>query len=581
MSREGIEYIASIDGRLDINNLKNRTYAVLKSSSFQNYWRFQSQGTLGNVQAINWSVTVPDVDTYMDRCPLFHITGTISFTGVSAGVGVPFLQMRGARTAPGVNPGTASLDTLRCDPIGNMFTSLNVQINGSANMTNLNLYNRILQRYQRSYEDIQDLSYSPNMGDYSTDYEDLFGFYLDPQGVYGDNQIDPRGAFTGVVLTSNTSTGVADTATVTFDITSPFELSPFAEMRGKGEPVCLKNISTFVVNATLGGRGNGPLGGIFASLWSHNNLNAASGTITATNVSFSSAEILMHYMSPPLGQPLPDLVAYSWSKPTLYQQSAPAIAPGASLTTTSQTIQLDTVPARVYIWGDQVDSLMDATQTDCTPLTIPNISIRYGTQSNLLADMTPQDLWSMSRANGVNVTWNQWNGTLSPQTGHVTGTGAWLCIMPGINFPLPNSACPGLGIRQTMQITATLQNYSSKNVPQSTLNVLVVEEGCMTINGQLVQFSVAMVEGKDIAATQNMEPITHVPSKIVLGGSFWSEIRNFLGKVARPLFNVAKNYLPAPAGQVGEAVLQAYGKGGIGRSRGGAIMTPGQMHLLM
>ena len=508
------------------------------------------------------------------------MTGTINFTGVSAGAGIPLLQMRGAQTSPGVNAGTASLDALRCDPLNNLFNTFSVSLNGNTNTTNLNLYNRILQRYQRTYEDIQDLSYAPTYPDFSTDYEDLFEQYLDPLGVFGNNQVDQRGAFAGTLLTSNTSTGVADTATVQFNITAPFELSPFCEMRGKGEPVSLKGITNFVVNMTLGGRGSSPIGGAFGSMWSHNNLNALSGTITAGTVSFSSATILMHFMSPPLGQPLPDLVRYSWTLPTLYQQTTPGVVSGATTTQNSQTLQLTTIPPRIYVWMDKADYLMDATQTDTTPFTITRVAVRWDTQSNLLADMTAQDLWAMSRANGCNITWNQWVGTKSAQTGNITGCGSILCIMPGIDFSLPNASCPGQEGKHTMQITVTATNFSSNNVVQATVNVLVCDEGCLTIQDRLVQYSTAMVTDADVASTQNMAPITHMPSKTVLGGSFWSDIKNFLGKVARPVFDATRSYLPAPVAQVGNAVLEAYGRGMPGRTRGGAILSPNQLQML-
>lgn len=583
MSRSGINYVASIDPRLDINNIKNKSYACLRSSSNQNWWVFPSTGTLGSVSSINHSVTVPSTNTYIDRCPLYHLTGTITVTGVSAGAGIPLLQMRGVRTSPGVNPGTTNLDCLRCDALNNLFNNFSVSLNGNTNATPLNLYNRLLQRFERDYADEQDLSYSPMYPDYSFEYEDLFGTYLNPQGAYGDNQLDPRNAFTGLLLTSNTSTGVADTATLQFDITSPFELSPFALGRGKFEPVCLKGITNFVVNAVIGGRGSQPLSGAFGSMWSHNNNNAASGTLTSGIVGFSSAEVLMHYMSPPMGQELPDKVDYSFILPTIYQQQVPGVLAGATAQQNSQTLQLDTVPPKFYVWVDKSDFLMDATQTDTTPFRINSISIRWDTVSSLLNDMTPQDLWSMSRRNGCNVTWNQWNGVVAPQTGNVTGTGSYLCIRPGIDFVLPDGQCPGLEGKHTMQVTVNYTNISSSNVASVSVNVLVCDEGVMSISGTQVQFNTRMVTYDDIASTIGQVPISHMSSKGVIGAGFWGDLTNFLGKIARPVFEAVKPFIPPQYGAVaalGDAALKATGRGMPGRRRGGAMLTGPEMAML-
>lgn len=580
MSREGLEFVKSIDGRLDINNLKNRTFACLESATAQNYIVYPSTGVLGNVSQINFNCPVTDLNTYIDRVPLINIRGTITVTGVSAGAGIPLLQMPGVNTGgSGADPGNIALDGLRCSPLSQLFTTFGVTLNGSQNSTNLGLYSRVIQRFERNDWDIQSLSMSPTMPDYSLEYQDLVGTSLNPLAPYGTNtSVDPRGAFSGLTLLTNTSTGVADSATLEFDLTEPFWISPFSEIRGKGEPVCLKGITNFLVSLTTGGRGNSPIAGAFGSMFSHNNDNPNSGTLTSGTVSFSAANILMHFMEAPLGQQLPDLVNYSWVRPSLYQQSCPGVLNGGVMSQNSQTLQLDTIPQKILFWVDEADYLFDCTRTDTTPFRIDNISVRWDTSSNMLADCQPQDIWQLARASGFNGSWNQWNGCISQVTGRRTGTGSWGCIRPGIDFPLMKGQCPGQNGKHTFQIRINATNISSRNLAAVNVNVLVIEEGVMTINGTQVSYSSAIVEASDVKSVEDMVPVTHVPSKSILGGSFWSDVKNFLGSVARPLHNVAKKFLPGAVTDIADIALTAAGKGmGPGRYRGGAMLTGPQL----
>lgn len=580
---QGLQFVSSIDSKMDINNLHNKTYAVLRSTPRANFWQFPSVGVLGSVSMINWNATVPDVETYLNRRCYVQVGFDITFTGVSAGAGLTLLQCAGYAAAAGITAGntSATTDSLRCLPLSQLFQTFTVTINNNAITQPIGLYSRIFQRFQRTYEDQNlDLSMSPAAPDQSFQYSDLFGSYLNPQGIYGDNTYDQRGAFSGVQIIRNDSTGVADTAIARVYLVEPFWISPFAFDR-HDEPVSLIGIRNFNVSAICGGRGSGPLAGQAGSLWSHNNnIPGLSGTITNATVNFTSANLFLNFISPPEGYPLPQQIYYSWVNPSYYQQSTPNVAPGAQTAQNSQTIQLDTVPARMYVWMDKSDALTDMTQTDTYPFTINSISIRWDTVSNILADMTPQDIYQMSVRNGCNITWNQWSGVQTfPSFANApvaSGVGAIACINFGTDLPLPFGQCPGLAGRHTMQVRLTATNISTQAVVNASVNVLVVEEGVMYINNQSIQFSSGVVSSSDFKMTQSMRPISHMPSKNILGGAFWDDVLNFVKRAGPAVFRAVKSYLPPPAQAAGEAVLQAYGKGVVG----GAMIQQRQLGML-
>lgn len=568
---QGLNFISSIPPNVDVNNLHNKTYAVLRAIPRANFWQFPSVGVLGSVSQINWNATVPDVETYLNRRCYVQLGFDITFTGVSAGAGLTLLQCPGYAAAPGVTAGntSATADSLRCLPLSQLFQTFTVTINNNAITQPVGLYSRIFQRFQREFCDQNlDLSMSPAAPDQSFEYRDLFGSYLNPQGIYGSNTYDQRGAFSGVTIIRNDSTGVADTAIARVYLVEPFWISPFAFDR-HDEPVSLIGIRNFNVSAICGGRGGGPLAGQAGSLWSHAGfIPGLSGTITNATVNFTSANLFLNFISPPEGQSLPRSLYYSWVNPSYYQQSTPNVPANTSTSQNSQTIQLDTVPSRMYIWVDKADAQMDMTQTDTVPFFITNLAIRWDTTANILADMTPQDLYQMSVRNGYNVTWNQANGAqVFPSFAaapYRTGVGFIACINFGTDLPLPAGQCPGLAGRHTMQIRVTATNISNATVVNASVNVLVVEEGVMFINNQTIQFSSGVVSQGDVKMTEGMPPISHMPSKNILGGAFWNDVLNFVKTAGPSVFRALKSYLPPPVQAGGEAILQAYGRGMVG-----------------
>src|ERR1700742_208612 len=578
--RDAIQFVSSIDPRIDINNLHNKMYAILKSGNRANYWQFPIQGTPGAATQLNWNTTVPDESTYVNRRCYVNLTGTITFQGASAGAGQTLLQCRGYNAAAGVSVGNANFDALRCLPLSQLFQNFNVTLNNNAITQNLGLYSRIFQRFQRTYKDQNlDLSMSPASPDMSLEYSDLFGSYLDPFNVYGTQQYDPRGAFTGITVTSNTSLGANDTATVTFNITEPFWLSPFAWDQN-GEPVSLQGIRNFNVSAQLGGRGNSAIAGAAGSMWSHSTAVGA-GTITGAQVAITSGSLFLSYISPPPDQFLPRNSYYSWVNPTYYQQTVGGANAGVQIRQNSQTIQLDSVPARMYIWVEKADFLQDMTKTDTTGFRIDNIAIRWDTVASILNDATSQDLYQMSVRNGCNITWNQWNGCRvpDPSTPGATlpsGLGSILCCNFGLDIPLVDGQAPGVTGKHTLQVTVTATNITGGNIPTASVNILICEEGVMNINNGNIQFSTGIVTTADYKSVDQMVPISHMPSKNILGGAFWDDVKAFISRAGPGVFRAIKSVLPGVVQNAGEAVLQAYGKG-LGRVKGGAMLTGPQL----
>ncbi len=563
-----LDFVSVIDPRVDINNLRNKQYGIYRGGSQNTYKQFISN-TFDDSQ-ISWVATPPSQGTYISRRMNITMQFQLTFTGTSAGAGIPLLQASGLPAAPGVNPGTAQFDAPRAYPLSEAFKTLAIQMNNDNISTNLGSYSRILQRFARE-KDEEDKEYSmtPSMPDKSQSYNDLFGFPLNPLGSYGDNTAQcPRGGFSGALITRNDSTGApGDVATVLLTVTEPAWLSPWAFGRNQ-EEVSFIQVQNINVQATLGGRGNGVLTGLASALWSHAPMGSV---LTAANATVLSGSLLFNYISPDLTQQLPREVMYSYFEPTLYPTgSNVVIAPGGSTTLVMNNVQLNAVPNRMYIWASVRDQDVNITSTN-NYFSISNVNITYNNQDGILSNMVQPDLYMMYLRNGGNMSFEQWS----------TYIGSILCIGFGTDIPLDALSAPGMRNSQNLSLKITCRNESAVGVIP-TLNVLVVQEGVMIINGQSIMRSVGVLDPQEILDARGTVPISYKQPKNFWGSGFWDDIGSFFKKLVRPGINLAKAVVPAPFQPLvtgADEVARSYGLG-LGRRRGGAMMGGEEMKRL-
>lgn len=566
--------IRVIDPRVDINNTRNKTYGILSGGSQQTWEPFVSQSFSDS--QISWSCPTPSKDVYVNRRVYIRMKFLLTFRGTSAGAGIPLLQAVGLPTLPGVNPGAFTFDAPRCNPLSQAFSTFAVQMNNDNISSNVNTYSRVFQRFNRTIdEENLDLSMTPSMADKAQSYDDLQGFALNPLAQYGDNVVEtPRGGFAGAVITRNDGTGTpADVATVELTVTEPIWLSPFTFGRGQ-EDVALINIVNINLTATLGGRGNGALTGLCSALWSH---APAGSALTSAVASVVEGTALFNYISPPAGQSIPQSIVYSYFEPTLYPTASSApVAAGASTTLTLNNIQLQSVPNRMYIWASERDQDVDITTTD-TYFKITGLNITYGNQTGILSNMSEQDLYQMYLRNGGNSSFTQF----------VRHIGSVMCVSFGMDIPLEPMMAPSVRAQQNLRMQVNCTNIGPAAVIP-TLNVLVIQEGTMTIMNGSVTRSVGVLDKQQVLNSLAGPAISFHPSDNIYGSSFWKDFGRIAKKLARPLIDIgtqaaakfAPELLPVAAGA--DALASAFGMGMKRRGkRGGAVLTNRDMEKIL
>lgn len=529
---ERLNLVNTVDPRTDVNSAARRAYAVLEGPKDQAFIQVSPDGGVSN-SSMTYTINPTSQRVFINRRGLIRNKYLLTFTGVSGGAGQTLLQCAGMDTAPGVSAGNAFYDAPRAFPIANSCTSIQVSMANDRLSQNLNLYFRALTRYHNDVHQ-QEITQgmTPTMLDQSQAYSDLDGFARSPLRGYGDNAYQcPRGGFYGCRLLSNTSTGVADTATVEIDATEFFWLSPFLFEEG-AEDTGFIGIQNMMLTIQLGGRGVGVLSGLAASLWSHS--SGSPSTISAVTADVLESQVFSSYLTPNADMPIPEINNYPYSDLVVYPtQSANAVAAGASTLIQMNNIQLNSVPSRILLWVAPQDASNSITSTD-TYFRIDNVDVSFNNVQSILSNATTQDLYQIAAKNKTNLSWTQWNREV----------GSVLALDLGTDIPIDSRLAVGSMGSFNLQLRVRCTNLSAGAV-LPTLSCLVMSEGVLTINQGKVLRSVGILSAQEVKEVRRQPQVPHVARDSIYGGGFWDSVRSFLRNVGRPVLDVARKVVPA------------------------------------
>jgi hypothetical protein len=575
-----LNLIRGIPKNLDINSSRNKTYIIDSGAAQGTYYVFPTSAPSNT--NMNFPCQVSDTKTYLRRQMLNRTQGVTVLTGVSAGAGIPFLQAAGLRHAPGVPVGNAYYFAPRARPLREITQSISVTFNNFPFVQNLNLYSRILGAlYENDMTAGTDQSMTPTYMDQSQAYGDMDGFPRNPLGGYGnmDNINTGRGGFCDITVTNNTSTGIADTATIVWQFTEPICLSPLSYDFFTQEQLCLIGLNMVTVNWQLGGRGSGgglgPNPGIIGlnqGLWSYSELGVPIATATTT---ITGSQMLLQFYTPNPRQFLPDFLTYSYSEPFLYQkQYNVLVAPGASATVNMDTFTIPTIPQTGIFFVAQQDQYTNISSTDTCAL-ITGVNIQYMNQAGILSTATPQELYLIAVKNGLNYSYtaaSRYRGLILP-------------VKFGDDIPLQEGLAPGVIVQQSFTATITFTNIAA--VPMYfNVNFLTMNEGVVTIqSGGTIGKNIGVLTKEEVKASWDTEPVTMKPSRNIFGngfsgsGGFWDDVGSFLKRLVRPSITAAQEAFPGakPLTDIASSVASSYGLGLRGRMRGSALMTMEEM----
>lgn len=535
---KGHQLLRMVDPRINYSKQKDKYITTLGGTNIS-YKTFISSSY--STSSIVWNCPPPSPLVAVDRAPLmkFYIQAVVNGWHDASGVGS---LLQPGKWAP------------RAFPINNSINTMSATINNNTVSINQSDVLQPLLRYY-NYKQDSELNYSttPNYLDNAQKYTDVVGSVKNPLGTYGDNETDLRGAFP-YTLTDGPldGSGNATTTTVQFAVSEHLFLSPFVHKTLRNYKSGFIGIQNLDFNITL----NSQLEKFLLSL------NNTGLNISSVAVSFYRApEISFTYITPPSNVDIPVVSKYDLFDVNRYVTENVSLSPNASTTITSNNIQLNSVPKRLYVCVRRrnADKSMFATDTFTR---IDSVKMNFANKSGLYSSATSEQLYKISVANGYSRSWDAWSSK----------EGSVLCLEFGKDIELNADESQSEKGTWQLQMDVNCTNLNSTETLNLALYIIVVNEGIMAIsNGKSSSYTgvLSKTEIKD-APLMSATPAELDAYDDVYGGSWLSDTWDGIKSVGRfikdnKLVSRIASIIPHPASQVVGKVASAVG---LGRKKG-------------
>lgn len=559
-----IKKIAIYEPRLKVSN--EREWVIVKGGQTVTTTAYPASSY--SEKQFNFTTNPPGKKNVLDRHVILKVPVTITFSG----------------------PGNASTDLMiqqgrdafRSFPISSVLSTLTCRINGFPVSIETDQFVHVLENFHNKIDSLNTYqSLYPNMADNYQNYSDAELSVKNPLGAYCDNSATvPRGAY-NMIVSNNTNT----TATVQAVIYEPIVLPPF--LFDDSQSGGLTNLDTLSFNFVFSSN--------LYRIWSRSTMNTV--PISNMNITFDSPVLLLNWITPRDTQNIPDRIRYPYFQLSRYIQAAhdTAVLPGAGRTISSQVIQLNSIPRKLYIFAKQSDSIIDQSisnsiNTTDTFMRINRISISWDNLDGVLAGCDPMNLYEMSVANGLNYDWTSWSGvtsscgTTTANTFQLIGLkGSILCICPGVDFGLRNSQAEGVLDKINLQVTLDVENVNQTNSVYPDLYVLAVYDGFLDVYNNSAQAIIGAVSNSDVLSIPVSNDISYHEIQKIYGGDFFTKVRDTGSKIVKGLSR-ANDYLkdtklvsnvlgaiPTPYTQSASNIAKSFGYGMGGVLRGGCM----------
>lgn len=511
-----LEPVKVIDPIANITEKKD--YVILQNGSNVDYKIFTTNSASNS--SAQFTCNPPNNKTIVDRLVWMSIDVEIEFAG-TVGAG-PNLLVDGC-------------DSFRCFPLSNIITTMQATINNTSVSINLN---DVLHGMYRFNNDIFDkdllFSMTPSYPDQSQQYSQLFGSVRNPLGSYS-NSVDgisvPRGGFQVGGPANAVFENTPTSAKIITRFVEPLLLSPFTYTKWSSEGFI--NIQTMSFNFTFDTN-------LYARIWSHDNVNNPF-TLTAGYpvVTLSNPRLMFKYITPLSTSPVPMYknIEYDYFSIERYPTDVPGVSNGAYVSVSSNNIQLNVIPSKIYLYCRRTNSQLNANFPD-TFLPINSISVNFGNRSGLLASASAHQLYQLSRANGLNMSYSEWSGGLLNTNINAVesayGPGSIICLCPPCDFGLDSIQAPGLLENTQLQINVSVTNTTGSDLSSGDyqLYIVTVSTGIFNINESQTLTQLGVFNRMDILDAKQDKQIDYYDLKDPMGGSFFSKLKTALKKVA-------------------------------------------------
>lgn len=256
---------------------------------------------------------------------------------------------------------------------------------------------------------------------------------------------------------------------------------------------------------------------------------------------------------------VPRHIEYNYWDVQRYPTSIGAYLPDEIRRVSSQNIQLQSIPRRIYLFARRTNASRSFNDCDAY-LGIEGISINWNNRSGLLASATKQDLYKISRKNGCYLSWNQWSGenmffASGGTNDRINGVGSILCLEFGTDIGLLDVESPGLDGTYQLQIDVTFKNFNQTNDLICDFYIVTISEGVFTIQDNRSISQIGVISRQDILDSQTSPQVDYYDVRRVQGlGDFFGAVGD-VGRFGRNILEGIKKYAPKALRFVKEDIL--------------------------
>lgn len=554
------EVIAVAEPRLELSN--RRPYVALRGGSQVSYYSYEVSAP----SASNWNFNIipPSPHAVLDRCLQIQTDVEMTFTRAAGAANHNILQ--------------PNFDAFAAFPISSITDNVAAKING----TNVNVaLSEVMRAWQRYH--MPD-AYKNKYGSISPSMSDNYAVISDPAAGAGaavsaavNNPLadydtgvkGTRGEYPFRVVAGMTNLQAVVRATLIENV----YLSPFiADGEAAGG---LTGLNSLTFNWNLN------TGAALGRIWKHNRSSAAAwaldGGANSPNLAITFANTKMNaiWITPKFIEDIPRSISYPISTVEPYVQTQPvAVAADATfaapVTTHSQVISLQSIPQKMYVYARpargvyNTNTAVAMTTTDSF-FPIRSLSINYGNQTGLFSSATTAQLYQMSAANGLEVSWPEFWGVtqnlIDDDDPVLFGLcGAPVCIEFGKDIGLKSGEAPGAATTSNLQVTASFINPYGAAMAME-LVVLIVYEGTMTLSEGRCLIQTSPLTETDVLEAPLRHDISYSDLRRAYGGSFLSTIRD----ISRGVLSAISRFGP-PAVSIATALGRMMGDSGGARA---------------
>lgn len=483
-----------------------------------------------SLQNTMWNFNTPSTNTIVNRD--WRVRYYVKFTPNDADAG-----FKDAADAPAMFP------------IASATANTQLSLNGASTSVQTNLISGALLRYGVTDDDRRgSLSTTAAYPDLVRSYAEAGATMLNPLASYGFIATeDSRGAFPYTLDTSDGSRS--------YVFTEPVFVSPLVSGCTPTDGFINLSSAQLLLNFS---------NSLEELMWSHDSTQETKDYDGMSISFYRTPELLLEFITPNAMYVIPKFISYDYYSPTISTQSSPRLSAGAVIPSFStQTVQLSSIPKRVYIYVQRSNRKAVETSTFCR---IDSISCNFNNQSGLLASSSEQQIFNMNYRNGCNLTYTQTHSQV----------GSVVCVEFGSDIGLDMDLAPGTSGLYNIQFQIGFTNISAAAFDPIVICAYMMQGEC-TLGNNECSFKLGNISSSDVMNTVMYGPEVH-HNILDQGGSFFSGLKSFVNKAASGIGSVARLAAPIVSAinpQYGALVGQAGQYADLAKQASGGMLSGG------